>query len=422
MILPDKGSRYKFLSPQFGFVACFIPGTIYAFQYVNKWNLNLSNTTVHLFLLGMVTFVIVSYCTAFLYETTSKKGSLSIANNGININFKIENWKIEFLLLIEFISLVLTVIFLIRNYGSNLSAAIFSYRSSVNNDSSIGNALPGAVKLLRRIALSGGYIVLFLLLNGIVYKNKRNRLAEWLCVILAVINGFMLGGRGDGIQLIVAAIVQYVALKLEVSNSRKVSFKDIIIVLSICIILFSSFIQLGTLLGREMSFLNNNDYMAVYLSAELKNLDIFVTTGIIGHPFIQSLTLYNVINSLGGILSQPSWIHSFAIPYYYYGNYSLGNVGTVFYPFIYDGGWLGVIVYTSIMATICQIVYKRFLKSNKTSDISLSFIFYSYLFYIIIFSFFSNKFYEMIFNTSFVWTMVSWLILKYFLLKIRIKY
>ena len=160
--------------------------------------------------------------------------------------------------------------------------------------------------------------------------------------------------------------------------------------------------------------------MAVYLSAELKNLDIFVTTGIIGHPFIQSLTLYNVINSLGGILSQPSWIHSFAIPYYYYGNYSLGNVGTVFYPFIYDGGWLGVIVYTSIMATICQIVYKRFLKSNKTSDISLSFIFYSYLFYIIIFSFFSDKFYEMIFNTAFIWTLVSWAVLKVFLLKIRL--
>lgn len=41
-------------------------------------------------------------------------------------------------------------------------------------------------------------------------------------------------------------------------------------------IILATFAGLGSLLGRQMEFLNFNDYIAVYLSAELKNLDIFI--------------------------------------------------------------------------------------------------------------------------------------------------
>src|SRR5699024_12776447 len=87
---------------------------------------------------------------------------------------------------------------------------------------------------LRRIALSSGYIITYLYLNGIVYKNKKNRLLELICILLAILNGFMLGGRGDGIQIIIAAIVQYIALKVYSSNQKRIlPVKDVLKVIII---------------------------------------------------------------------------------------------------------------------------------------------------------------------------------------------
>lgn len=419
-MFPTGKSILNVLSPQLGFVVCFIPGIIYAFQYLDKWSLNLSLNTTRFIIIGLVTFVLVSYITYFFYKSFSNYNVNNVSDISLtNLNIKIEKWKIDVLLALELISLILTLLFIIKNYGTNISAAIFSYRNNANSGSD-SNILPGPIKLIRRIAIASGYIDLFLLLDGFIYKVKNNRSSEIICFILALLNGFMLGGRGDGIQLIIAAIVQYLALRTSIY--KRISIKPFLVISVILLIIGSTFIQIGNLLGRQMEFLNFKDYMAVYLSAELKNLDILVSTNPTGHPISQSLTLLNIINSLGKTLSMPSWIHQFNIPFRYYGNYALGNVGTIFYPFIYDGGKFGIIVYTTIMAIICQISYQKFLNFKGKSVINISLIFYSYLFYTIIFSFFSNKFYEMIFNTSFLWTLVSWFLLRYFLLKIKIKF
>lgn len=421
-----NGNILKFLSPQIMFVGCFIPGVIYAFWYVDKWNLHISNMTIVAIILGLLIFVVFSYLTSSIYDYILfnpiylKKAKFKI-NSMSDINSKVEGWKVIVLIIMQLISLLLTILFLLKNYGLNLSDAMFMYRSSTaSGDDAI--PLPGIIKLIRRIALSSGYIVTYLYLNGIVYKSKKNRALEIVCIILAIINGFLLGGRGDGIQIIIAAIVQYMALKVYKNKSIKViPFKDILKVIVILGCIIASFTQLGELLGRQMDFLKYNDYIAVYLSAELKNLDTFIVSGDFGHPLTESLTLYSIVNSLGSMFNQPAWIHSFDIPFRYYGHYALGNVGTIFYPFVYDSGLVGVVYYTAFMAVFCQIFYKNFLKADKKGNIDLNVIFYSYLAYIILFSFFSNKFYEMIFNTSFLWCIVSWILLKYFLLRIRIK-
>lgn len=422
MVFPTGRDGLNVVSPQLGFVVCFVPGIIYAFQYLDKWNLNLSSATTNCIIIGLVTFVLSSYITFFFYKnikrSVKKSDNISLAS----LNFVIEKWKIDILILIELVSLILTLLFVIKTYGSDLSAAIFAYRNNANSGTSDGNILPGPVKLLRRIAIASGYIVLFLLLDGIFYKVRTNRFSELICLLLALLNGFMLGGRGDGIQLIVAAIIQYFAFRTAVYSNKKLSINPLIVTIIALLIIGSTFIQIGNLLGRQMDFLNSGDYMAVYLSAELKNLDIFISTNPIGHPISQSMTLLNAVNTLGKILSMPGWIHQFDIPFRYYGNYALGNVGTIFYPFIYDGGIFGIVVYTAIMSMICQIAYQKFLDFRQEPIINLNLIFYSYLFYTIIFSFFSNKFYEMVFNTSFLWTVLSWIMLKYFLLKIKIKF
>lgn len=54
---------------------------------------------------------------------------------------------------------------------------------------------------------------MYLFFNGIVYKSKKNRIAEIVCIVLAFINGLILGGRGDGIQLIASGVIIYLLLR-----------------------------------------------------------------------------------------------------------------------------------------------------------------------------------------------------------------
>lgn len=68
-MLPSKENGVlKFLSPQIIFVVSFIPGVIYAFWYVDKWDLNLSKMTLVTIITGLVVFILVSYITNILYK------------------------------------------------------------------------------------------------------------------------------------------------------------------------------------------------------------------------------------------------------------------------------------------------------------------------------------------------------------------
>ena len=430
LVLSIFTSNEAVISPQFGFAACFIPGIIYAFYYVDEWNLNLCRQTTEVIILGITVFVVVSA----LFGRLSRTVRIKLANSRHSkdlfpqypsccLSDSIPAWKMNLLLLLELVSLLLVVAFLIKNFGTNISDAIYAFRLS-NRDVTSTNyvSLPGFVRLIRRIALATGYIVIYLFFNGIVYKSRRNRIAEIICMILAFANGVILGGRGDGLQLIASGFIIYLLVRRGLSGSISFCVSDIIKIIVIVTIVLVTFAGLGSLLGRQMDFLDFNDYIAVYLSAELKNLDIFIRKGSFGTSFKNSQTMMNVVNTFGSLLGQQNWIHSLDNPYHYIGKNALGNVSTIFYAFMYDGGYAGVIGYTALFAAISQIIFQHSLRAKTRYKISLSILFYSYVWYTVIFSFFSDKFYEMIFNTAFIWTMLSWTLIIIFLnTKIKIK-
>ena len=94
---------------------------------------------------------------------------------------------------------------------------------------------------------------------------------------------------------------------------------------------------------------------------------------------------------------------------------SPGNIYTTFYAYIYDFGYIGVIIWPLIMGFISQRIYKKARKSilNDDKRVKTSVIVYGYLFYMLAFSFFSNKFYEGFFTISFVKIFLLWTILSY---------
>ena len=411
-------SRKAVISPQFGFTVCFLPGIIYSLAYIDKWDLRLSNATVGIFLTGTIVFVMISFLSEKFFSRILKRKRRHIKAN-IFRREKITVNKIVVIIIFQFITLLLTIYFLKRNYGSNLSLAMAAFRrySGISDDYV---ALPGIIKMFRRISLSAGFISIYIFVRGIVYKNKDNRKMTLISIAAALLNGLVLGARGDAIQLVCAGVIQFFLMHSIRNGNRKIQIKSLLKVFSLVAIIILTFAEVGELMGRNMSFLKFGDYISVYLSAEIKNLDTFVRAGKFGAPFSDFQTNASISHLIAVITGNPSFEHKLTNPYRFVNGYSLGNVSTTFYGFLYDGGVFGVVIFTAIMAIICQYSFCVAIKSKPDQKIEMGIVIYSYIWYTIIFSFFSDKFYEMIFNTAFIWFVVGCYLVK-ILFSINIK-
>ena len=414
LLIATVTSKNPITSPQFGFIFCFIPGIVYAFAFIKKWDLDIKGTTMAVMIIGMTIYLIVSLLVGLFYKNSRRTAIQEVAPRNI------ATWKINVFIVMELITFILTLFFLIKNFDSNLSAAMFAFRSEAGSTSKDIIELPTIIKLLRRFSLSLGFVVIYLLLKGYVYSYKNNRKGLLCCFILSMLNSISLGARGEAIQLIVAGVIQYLLLYKAKKGNKSIQAKSIVRILGLLVILLLSFSSVGELMGRNMSFLKFSDYIGVYLSAEIKNLDIFVRQGKVGTSLNNNQTLIYLINLLGKITGDASIVHGLYTPFRYVNGYALGNVSTTFYPFYYDGGIFGVVIYTMVMAWLTQISYQNAIKCKINNRVEFPVLLYSYVWYAVVFSFFSAKFYEMLLNTVFLWTILFWVIISKFLFS-RIK-
>ena len=181
---------------------------------------------------------------------------------------------------------------------------------------------------------------------------------------------------------------------------------------------------MGNLFGRNFN-INSNDYIAAYLSAEIKNLDIFIRKGQFGqgNSFATTQTFAHITNQLAGRYGFPERAFKFDQPYNYVNGHYLGNVYSTFWAFLYDGGYVAFILLTILMASILQLVYVKVAKSKNivNQGIKLSLVIYGYMYFESLFSFFTAWFFARTFNTSFLYYIIYWILLKIYIEKIKIK-
>ena len=112
-------------------------------------------------------------------------------------------------------------------------------------------------------------------------------------------------------------------------------------------------------------------------------------------------------------------IHDTAFTFNRIGGSTIGNVYTVYSPFLYDFGYLGMLIFIPIMATICWIVFKKAVTFRRR-EVSVAQIACSYIYFTILFSFFSCKFYENIFTIGFILKILYWYVLKLFIERVSL--
>ena len=407
-------SKKDMLSPQVGFIACFLPGTVYAYFWVERWELKLSSQTIWAILLGQVIFTIISAVMLFCYKHFVIKGHTRKRSSGkyiLEMDREIKRWKLMILIAIQCAAIVGTILFFVRQYGNNLLLAFGQYRDAQRLGMIV---IPAHIRMLRRIAIATGYIQSYLFFHDIICKTNRNRYIYLFGIFLSFINGFLSGARGEVMFYVMGMVMQYFMIH-RISNT-KIRMRTVLKCTLLGVAVITMFPRMGDLVGKHLDF-SLDEYVAIYLSAELKNLDIFIQKGMFGTDILNSQTMNFLVKSIAILLRKPKWIHKLDNPFNFVNGYQLGNVSTVFYAFLYDGGYWGIVFFTGIMAVISQFTYNKAKRENITNSIGFYTILYSYMWSTIVLSFFSDKFFETFFTTSIIWTLLCWIFLSWFLQK-----
>ena len=409
------------LRPEVLYVTGFIPSSFLALFYVQEWNLSLSNQTLGVLVGGTSLFLCASILTYIILTITKQKKHKSyISGNDFNVAY-VEKWKLIFFALFQVLVLfwIIKMLLKVGNTGQ-LSQAIYYYRYTTTFTDEIVE-LPSLLILSRGFCIAAGYIWIYLMILGAINKNGKNFCLYIMNLVLCCIINMMFGSRTGIIQLFFAGMIQYYMITgKKMGWKSRLEIKNILYSLIMVIVMIASFQMLGGIIGRG-STTNFNDYIAKYLSAEIKNLDIYIRENNFGSRIEQNQTFIYMINYLSGKLGKPSWRHQLDLPFLKINGFNLGNVYTAYYAYLYDFGYMGVVFCTILMAVISQILfYKATYKMEKI--ISIHIITYSYIGFAILFSFFSNKFYEMVFNITFVRFVIFWYVIKLFLFNLKIDF
>lgn len=430
LLVANYTSERIVLSPQFGFIACFIPQAIYALFYVNKWDLSLSFSTMAVLVGGCTWFLIVSLAMSSLLRKTHSSSYVyyptnsSVNDNSYDVEIRIEKWKVIVLLLFQLVVVALMLRYIISLPGGSFAEKLFfrDYTSKRTEGglSSAGYDLPSYLSIARAFSYYAGFVTSYLTLHGFVYKYKANRTFLITSYILSVMSSLLLGHRFGVYSLIVATLAQWYFIRGKKTSWRKVLSPKIIGRFIVILFLFMfAFVHLGNFIGKGTRT-TGSDYIALYLSAQLKNLDIYVRNGTFGSGIDNWQTLYGWVNFFANTFGISSWEHFYDQPFYYHNGFALGNVSTIFYWFLHDGGYLGVFIFTTLMAIISQGVFWKAIGNRRKYSIDLSVVVYSYLFYGIVFSFYSNRFFSAL-NPDFLKLLLSIYALRWYFSKIKIK-
>lgn len=431
LFIAYKISKKELIPPEVVYILGFIPSAVFLIPFYNKWNVSLSISTLIVIIGGGLLFIIASRITLLFDGRNRKKrwNKVKIANGFVigkkidTTNFCIKKWKLMLCILFELVTIFLLFMH-VRNVGggASLSSMFFNYRIA-STESYV--AIPTLTQASRVASIAIGYVSLFVLLNKLLLRQFKRTSTFLLCVavILGIVTTLMLANRGDTIKLIFAGVVQYLIISIRINNNR-LPWKKLFRIGIGGIIFLLLFQQFGKLVGRTFLSFNIIDYIGIYLSAPIKNLDTYLNS----KEFLwfnpvgieKSQTLISITNFLAVKFNLPIYHSQYTeFGYQFVGNYELGNCYTSYAAYLYDFGYMGIVIYTSVMALISQLIYisaKRGLKNIDKDAIPISLIIYCILFFEIFFSFFSYTFYQNVFHIGFIRQILFMYLFKWFYL------
>lgn len=396
----------EIISPSVLFTSGFVLMTFFALLNLKKWSLNVDINTFLVLVGGVAEFTVVCWLISKIRNNSTQE-----VKSRLNVP-TLNKAKLTILCIVVFINFLIIVAEIRKITGISNPIKAGNYLNYASRQLNNTIRLSGRASLLSIITLSiGVWSEWQFLLNLILLKRFNWRL--FFIIVIALITPLMTGVRGGTFTgIITIFIFLFFTLQLK-NNSAKVNFKYTIIALLCIMIILVALPLTATMVGRDVSSYSTFDYVSIYLGAQLKNLSIFIQNNSfpINIGVFGAYTFYSIIPSFAKVfhLNIPQYLPY--LPFQYKNGYNLGNVYTVFYPWLYDFGYAGIIIMTFVMAFIAQFIYsqaKLQLKKGKLTSILI--LLYGYLGSFVFLAFFADGFIRAI-GINLVYMIITWYIL-----------
>ena len=417
------------VAPAILFVGGFTVAVFVAILYEEEWGMSKVHTeTFWCILIGTTLF---SFTNILFNKETVKSRHRDLSNVTFEQLFKTKNLT---RLLIVSLFLQLYVFYtklttFINYYGtSDIATLLFSIRMDGRSDDKKVILFSSLFSNLDYFCACLYFFWCTIMAMYIVGKGKSKTI--FMLLLLNMIVQFikeMLGGdRGTSINSIFCFGVIFLCKYASIKKQLKIPKKYLAYMAIIAILIASSLKASALFMGREQVEESTASYQfAIYCGAEIKNLDIWF-----GHPthsewFGQS-TLAVLVDELNtkfdaGILeTKYSTIDMFNSV----GIFDLGNVLTTFFYFFQDGGYIGVSVFTLLMATLASLVYSNVKKVKNPVHTNVVDVLYAKIAFSLLMCFFANRFYNEIISIMFLrYLLYCWILgffFKKFIYKIKL--
>ena len=399
--------------PSFVFSISFTIQAFFLLFFVNKWGVNIHLNTICIITMGIFLFIIT--CKII----SSNKRPKELKKEDIpyyGINNKI---LIIFLVFCILVSLI-TIYFTVKSVGgdiSNIGPSLYKYR---NYSSRYGYELnvPYVVEILSGIVHSASYWFMYIFINNYISRKKID-IKILLIIIVCTMSTMIDGSRGAIANILLSTVpITYILLEKKKGYKIQIKVKSMILILFAGFLFIFLFKNMALMLGRnDVEKIDTIDYIAMYIAAPIVNLDTYLQEKVEIESFIGIHTfnnVYKIVSKEKPIIKQE---------FQFIDKYNLGNVYTIFWDFICDMGYIGVIIFTFIMACFSQIIYEKS-KIQKLSCVkpSITIMIYSYSFGGILFSFFANKFFAQVFTLGFIKYLIMWNVFNFVFCELKIKY
>ncbi len=406
--------KNNLLTPQNLFTFGFFLSLSYSVFYIEKMELDMHVNTFFAIAIGIVIFNVVSIISCIIVSYFKDNNSnMVVRTSSFHGKILIDDWKLVIFLCVELLAFISFMLYLFKVAGTRDLSAAMRFWDSTNKFSEITLEKPTLISLLGLATDALTCMQLYLLAHQLIYNYRCNRVLLSINCLIGCVYPLLSGGRvgmiGNAFYLL---FMMYFLYKEKHSWKKSVSWKKLLVIIVSAFLVLVFLYVSASLMGRGKQA-DFGRYICVYLSAELKNLDIFVRKGHFGADFAHSQTLLRLRLYLAKRFEMSAWGTKQDLVFNKVNGFGLGNETTIFYRFLYDGGMPALVIYTGLMAILTQILSElstraRYYKINFWQIVNVMISFDVFL------SFFYNRFYERILNIYFIRELIVMLVAIFF--------
>lgn len=394
-------------------VTCCISNNLYRVEICAK--------TIYVISVGLVIFTISNII--FRHFSKCNKSSIKFVCESIKVN----KWFVIFLLLLMVIvAFVMArhIISVASRYGGegNLALSIGIY-DNLSKFSDISTGTPILYSIMLFPIRASAYIFVAIIINNYFAKKRFDKFLLLYCALYLPFT-LLSGGRSELIRFLMAVLVDILIIKRKVAGSyKRENFKNLIrIVLFVVCMIIISFPVLN-LIGKSRALSSNAPLMHLYkyIGGPIYNLDSFLSSIIYKSEYWGQETFQGLYSFLGNIFHIKQFSYRLHIPISIINGIDLGNVYTMYYMFIEDFGYAGLL----LVFPICFYYFYSYGKlidySKNKTPLGINLFVYSYMFNALTMLLFSNRFYENMLSYNFLKLWISFYIVWIIIRKVRFK-